>query len=65
MKIILLDISWIMITSKAIHQIKFVRQLKSTDCRNADDTQSMLILTILEKIKETILKVYQGSVTVL
>ena len=54
---------------KATQQIKFVGQLKNLDddynAINADGTQNMFILTILEKIKETILKFSQGSVTVL
>ena len=32
---------------------------------NIDNNQSMFVLTILEKIKETRLKISQGSVTVL
>ena len=35
---------------KAIQQIEFVGQLKNVDGINADGTQSMLVLTILEKI---------------
>ena len=50
---------------KAIQRIEFVEQLKNIDGINADGTQSMLALTILEKIKETRLKYSQGSVTVL
>ena len=50
---------------KAIQQIEFVGQLKNEDDINADRTESMFVLTILEKIKETRLKFYQGSVTVL
>ena len=49
---------------KAIKQIEFVRQLK-----NPDDTvvanESMFVLRMLEKIKETRLKLSQVSVTVL
>ena len=49
---------------KAIKQIEFVRQLK-----NPDDTvvanESMFVLRMLEKIKETRLKFSQVSVTVL
>ena len=48
---------------KAIQQIEFVGQLKNIDAENADSIQSMFILTILEKIKETRLKFSQGSVT--
>ena len=47
---------------KAIQKIKFVGQLKNIDGINADGTQSMFILTILEKIKEARLKFSQGSV---
>ena len=48
---------------KAIQQIEFDGQLKNVDGINADGTQSMFVLTILEKIKET--RYSQGSVTVL
>ena len=34
---------------KAIQQIEFVGELKNTDAVNADGTQSMFVLTILEK----------------
>ena len=37
---------------KAIQQIKFVGQLKNIDGANADGTQSMFVLTILEKLKK-------------
>ena len=50
---------------KAIQQIEFVGQLKNTDGVNADGTQSMFVLTILEKINEMRLKFPQRSVTVL
>ena len=50
---------------KTIQQIGFVGQLKNVDGINADETQSMFILTILEKINETRLKFSQGSITVL
>ena len=50
---------------KAIQQIEFVEQLKNVDGVNADGTQNMFILTTLEKIKETRLKLSQGSLTVL
>ena len=43
----------------AVHQIEFVGQLKNIDGVNADG-----FLTTLEKIKETRLKVSQGSVKV-
>ena len=49
---------------KGIQQIEYVAQLKNDDGENADGTQSMFILTILEKIKEKILKFSQGSVIV-
>ena len=44
---------------------KFVGQLKNADGINADGTQNMFILTILEKIKETGLKFSQRRRTVL
>ena len=47
---------------KAIQQIELVGQLKKLD---DDGAESMFFLTILEKIKETILKFSQGSVMVL
>ena len=50
---------------KAIQQIQFVRQFKNVDGINEDGAESMFILTILEKIKETRLKFSQESVTVL
>ena len=54
---------------KATQQIKFIGQLKYLDdyynAINADGTQNMFILTILEKIKETRLRFCQGSVAVL
>ena len=54
---------------KAIQQIEFVGKVKKLD-HNENDTdagndQSMFVLAILEKIKETRLKFSQGSVTVL
>ena len=49
---------------KAIQQIELVGQLK-----NSDDTivanESMYVLTTLEKIKETRIKLSQGSVAVI
>ena len=45
--------------------MEFVGQLKNEDGINADRKQSMYVLTILEKIKEMRLKLFQGSVTVL
>ena len=50
--------------AKSIQQIKFVGQLKKLENRNAD-AESILIVTILEKIKEAKLKFSQGSVAVL
>ena len=54
---------------KVIQEIEFVGQLKKLDADdNATDVgndQSMFVLTILEKIKETRLKFSGGSVTVL
>ena len=49
---------------KAIQQIELVGQLKNPDGAVAAN-ESMFVLTILEKIKETRLKFSQGSVTVL
>ena len=55
--------------SKSIQQIEFVGQLKKLganyNATNAGNDQSMFILRILEKIKETRLKFSQLSVTVL
>ena len=50
---------------KATQQTKFVGQLKNADDINAHGTQPMSVLTMLEKIKETRLKLSQGNVTVL
>ena len=44
--------------------LEFVMQLKNDDGENADATQSMFVLTILEIIKQTRLTFSQGSVTV-
>ena len=49
---------------KAIKKIEIVRQLKNEDGINADGSESMFILPILEKNKETGLKFSQESVTV-
>ena len=49
---------------KAIQQIDFVEQLKNPGDAVAAN-ESMFVLTILEKIKETRLKFSQGSGTVL
>ena len=37
---------------KAIQQLEFVGQLKNADGTNGDETQSMFVLAILEKIDE-------------
>ena len=54
---------------KAIQQIVFGGKLKNVDddCNavNADGPQNIFVLTILEKIKETRLRISQGGVTVL
>ena len=47
---------------KAIQEIEFVDQLKNVDGTNPDGTQNMFVLTVLEKIKETILTFSQGSI---
>ena len=49
---------------KAFQQIKYVVHLKNVDGENADGTQSMFILTILEKIKKNETTVFLGSVTI-
>ena len=49
---------------KAIQQIAFVGQLKKLNNAN-NNPESMFILTILEKNKETRLKFSKGSVTLL
>ena len=51
--------------SKTIQQRELVGQLKNTDSINANSTQSMFVLTILVKIKETRINFSQGSVTFL
>ena len=48
-----------------IQQIEFIGQLKNADGRNANGTQHMFTLAILEKIKEERLKFSHGSITVL
>ena len=48
---------------KGTQQVEFYGQLKKLN--NDDNAKSMLVLTILEKIKETRLKFSQASVTVL
>ena len=65
------DLSWLKELNadpKAIEQIEFVGQLKNLDDNNAvdaDGRQSMFVLKILGKVKETILKFSRGNVTVL
>ena len=53
---------------KSIQQIEFDGQLKELDnsvnSTDVDDEQSMFVVTILEKIKETRLKFSKGSLTV-
>ena len=52
--------------AKTIQQIEFAEELKKLD--DDDDNngaESMFILTILEKVKETILTFFQGSLTAL
>ena len=49
---------------KEIQQIDFVRELKNIDYLKADGTWSMFVWTILEKMKETRLKVSEGKITV-
>ena len=49
---------------KSMQEIEFTGKLNDDDV-NPDGAQSMFILTILEKIKETRLKFFQGRVTVL
>ena len=48
----------------AVQKIEFVRQLKKLE-DDDDNAESMFVLTILEKIKDTRFKFSQGSVTVL
>ena len=50
---------------KATWQIEFVGQLKNIHDKNTDGTQSVFVLTILGKIKESRLTFSQGSLTVL
>ena len=49
----------------ANEQIELVGQLKNVDGINSNRAESIFVLTILEKIKETILTFSQGSVTVI
>ena len=55
----------IAVDPKAIRIIEFIGQVKNTDGVNIDGIQSMFVLTIFKKIKETRLKFSQGSVAVL
>ena len=48
--------------ANAIQRLELIGQLKNTGGANADGAQSMFVLTILEKIKETRLKFSQGCV---
>ena len=51
---------------KEIQQIEFTRiQLKNMDNINVDRKKDIFTLTILEEIKKTRLKFFQGTVTVL
>ena len=54
---------------KAIQKLEFVGQLQKLDddgnARDAGNGQSIFLLTILEKIKETRFRFFQESVTVL
>ena len=50
---------------KETQQIEFAGQLKDIDGVNADGTQSIFVLIILGKIKETRLTFSQRSVTTL
>ena len=58
-----------MLVHKSIQQIEFIGQLQNLDANcNATDAgndQSMFVVTIVEKIKETRLKFSQGRITVL
>ena len=49
---------------KVIQQIEFVGQLKNLENAIVAN-ESMFVLTVFEKIKETRLKFSQGSITVL
>ena len=52
--------------AKTIQQIEFVEELKKLDDDDDNnEAESMFILTILEKVKETILTFSQGSLTAL
>ena len=47
---------------KAIQQIEFLRQLKKFNSVNADGTESIFVLKILEKLKEAKQKLPQESI---
>ena len=49
------------VNPKPIQQKKIVGKLQNINVVNVDDTQSIFVLTILEKIKETKLKFSQGN----
>ena len=51
--------------SKAIHQLELMGQLKDTDDVSVHVAQSIFVLTTLVKMKETRLKLFHESVTVL
>ena len=48
---------------KAIQAIEFVGKLKNVDGINPDGAESMFILKIFEKIQETRLNFFEGSIT--
>ena len=50
---------------KAFQRREFAGQLKNTDGVNSDGIQSIIVLVISEKIKETRLKLFQRNVKVL
>ena len=50
--------------AKVNQQIEFVGQIEKNN-NDTNNAESMFVLTILEKIKETRLTFFQGSVTVL
>ena len=67
-----INISWFKLKEKnieadpkAIPWIELIRHLKNIEGTNDDGIQNTLILKILEKIKETRLKLFQGHLTVL
>ena len=67
-----INISWFKLKKKnieadpkAIPWIELIRHLKNIEGTNDDGIQNTLILKVLEKIKETRLKLFQGHLTVL